>query len=308
MLGTGGNVALTFDAPPVSESTLENWKDVLSVVASEVRERLKYQGIFVVLDNAETVDNEHLASLMMSFRDTLFTVAGIWWVFIGQSGLYSLIDATDKRISQRIQGTGLEVAPLSAKQLHEVVERRVRRFRAREDAVSPISHEVHSRLYDASKGEIRFVLKTSDALIRRVIANFRKDVAKIVKDVPETGFEDKFVDILSKRLVEGQVPDKYIKACLRDLTFESLRDLRLRKSELAVLQAIGEGEARAKDHARFRVGTMQDFSANYLTKMFRSGLLHRRQAGRAVYYSLRGFAALAHEYGLFPRLLSVSQK
>ncbi len=49
--------------------------------------------------------------------------------------------------------------------------------------------------------------------------------------------------------------------------------------------------------------TMQDFSRNYLTRMFSMNLLHRRQAGRAVYYGLRGYAALAHQFGLFKDLI-----
>jgi hypothetical protein len=308
ILGSGGNVSMSFHAPPVQDATLENWKDILLVIASEVRETLGYAGYFVALDNAENVDNAHLCSLLMSFRDTLFVVPGIWWVIIGQSGLYSLIDAADKRISQRIQGTGIEITPLSAEELHGVVQRRVQTFRARPDAVSPISQEIHKRLFEASRGEIRFVLKISDDLVRRVVADVRKDAVGVVKQLGgRTTLESRFADFLAQRLVDGQIPDDLVRRRLRDLASTSIRDLRLRKRELAVLQAIGDnGEARASDHQRFRVKTIQDFSANYLVKLFKSGLLHRRQAGPAVYYSLRGFAALAHEFDLFPSLIAKS--
>jgi hypothetical protein len=303
ILGSGGNFSMSFDLPPVNEATLENWKDTLRLIAAEVRETLQFDGVFAVLDNAENVDNEQLASLLMSFRDTLFTVPGVWWVLIGQSGLYSLIDASDKRVSQRIQGTGLEIKPLSVDELHAVVERRVQRFRSRKAAVSPISKELHNKLYEASRGEIRFVLKTSDALVRKTISDVRKDAVDIIGGV-SSGLRAKFLDILGKRLVEGQIPDAMARRSLRELTYVTLRDLRLRKKEIGVLHLIADGEARASDHARFKVKTMQDFSANYLTKMFRAGLLHRRQHGRAVYYSLRGFAALAHEFKLYERLMA----
>lgn len=304
VLGTGGNFSMSFDLPPVDDATLENWKDILRLLAGEVRDTLKFDGVFAVLDNAENVDNDHLTSLLMSFRDTLFIVPGVWWVIIGQSGLYSLIDASDKRISQRIQGTGLEIEPLTADELHEIIERRVQRFRSRSDAVSPISKNIHRRLYEASRGEIRFVLKMSDALIRKVITDVRTTALEIVGSSFSEIFHAKFLDLLAKRLVEGQITDERAKRSLKDLTYIAMRDLRLRKKEVAVLHAIGEGEARASDYARFRIKTMQDFSANYLTKLFRANLLHRRQHGRAVYYSLRGLAALAHEFKLFEKIMT----
>jgi Cdc6-like AAA superfamily ATPase len=306
ILGSGGNVAMSFDAPPVSEATLENWRDVMRAIASETKETLGYSGLFVALDNAENVENQQLAELLMSFRDTLFTVPGVWWVIIGQSGLYSLIDAADKRISQRIQGTGLEIEPLTAEELHTVIERRVRKFRAKKDAASPISREVHTRLYDASRGEIRFVLKTSDALVRRVVADLRKQAAEIRKAGGEK-FEKIMMDLLTERLIEGQLPDELMNVSLRALSYHAINDLRLKRKELEVLRQIGGGEARASDHAQFKVKTMQDFSSNYLTKMFKSNLLNRRQAGRAVYYSLRGFAALAHEFDIWDELIESAE-
>jgi len=308
ILGNGGNIAMSFDAPPVSEASLENWRDVLRVIAGEVRQSLKYDGLFVALDNAENVENERLAEMLMSFRDTLFTTEGVWWVVIGQSGLYSLIDSTDKRISQRIQGTGLEIEPLSADELHAAIERRVQRFRSRPEAVSPISSEVHARLYKASRGEIRFVLKTSDALVRRIVTDIRVQASEMASPKKGGGvnkqLESLFMEILTEQLIEGQLPDAVVEMSLRELTYRALHDLRLRRKEIEVLRDIGGDEARASDHEKFRVKSMQDFSSNYLTRLFKSNLLHRRQAGRAVYYSLRGFAALAHQFGIYQRLLT----
>ena len=308
VLGSGGNVAFSFDAPAVNEATLENWKEILQVISSEVREALGFDGFFAALDNVENLDNKHLSSLLMNFRDTLFVVEGLWWVVIGQSGLYSLIDSTDKRVSQRIQGTGLELKPLSAGELHEIVEARVRRFRQHGGTVSPISPQLHTQLYEASRGEIRFVLKTSDALVRSVVTEVRKATMEILGQMEEVPDDEeirhKFSDMLAQKLVDGQIPDSLASNSLRDLTFRSIHELRLKKREIGVLHAIGEGEARASDHKRFRIKTMQDFSSNYLTKMFRSGLLHRRQAGPAVYYSLRGHAALAAQFKLFERLMA----
>lgn len=311
ILGSGGNVAMSFDAPPVSEASLENWGDILHVIASEAVETLGYDGIFVVLDNAENVDNDKLTELLMAYRDTLFTTEGIWWVVIGQSGLYSLIDAADKRISQRIQGTGLEVSPLTSEELHAAVERRVQTFRAKTTAKSPISREIHDKLYEASRGEIRFVLKTSDALVRKAAAAMRVEAAELVKKTSLSGSARKklatmFSDVLTKRLIDGELPDAAVENSLRDLSYEQMQSLRLKRKELQVLRQIGSGEARASDHEQFRIKTMQDFSSNYLTKLFSNGLLHRRQAGRAVYYSLRGFASLSHEFGLFDRLIAES--
>lgn len=317
ILGSGGNIALSFDAPPVADASLENWRNILGVIASEVVQTLGYRGIFVVLDNAENVDNEQLTHLLMAFHDTLFTTRSVWWVIIGQSGLYSLIDAADKRVSPRIQGNGIEVPPLSADELHEAIERRVQRYGAQKDALSPISRAVHTQLYEASRGEIRFVLSTSDALLRDIVAEIRKVVMKEFKKrfenlTPAEGFNKKFKQRFGKgfeqrlgaMLVEKQIPDAIARQNLRKKTSKHLRDLRLKKKELQVLETIGEGEARASDHQRFKVQTMQDFSSNYLTKMYDQNLLHRRQADKTVYYGLRGYASLAHQFGLFENLIS----
>lgn len=307
VIGSGGNVSLSFSAPPVSEATLENWRDVLSVIASEVINSLHYKGLFVVLDNAENLDNDELTRLLMTFRDTLFTTSGVWWVLIGQSGLYSLIDAADKRVSQRIQGNGINVPPLSADQLHEVVERRVKRYCSDPDGVSPISKEIHTQLYDASRGEIRFVLNTSDGLIRKIVATVRQEAMKRFSGIlsPSTSKEiaATFDKLLGKKLIERQIADVISRSTLQQMTAEHMRDLRLKKKELDVLKQIGSGEARGSDNKVFGIKTMQDFSGNYLTKMFGQSLLHRRQAGRAVYYGLRGYAALAHQFGLYDDLI-----
>lgn len=309
ILGTGGNIALAFDAPPVSQASLENWRDVLGVVASETIHTLGYNGIFAVLDNAENLENEQLTHLLMAFRDTLFMTKGVWWVVIGQSGLYSFIDAADKRVSQRIQGNGLQIPPLTADELHEAIERRIQRYRAQDDAVSPISRAVHTQLYEASRGEIRFVMNTSDSLVRKITADVRQRVLKTIgvntaSEVVLRIFQRKFDELLGDDLIKRQIPDEVARTSLREMTMQHLKDLRLRRKELQVLAQLGDGEARASDHQQFRVKTMQDFSSNYLTKMFRLNLLHRRQAGRSVYYGLRGYAALAKQFGLFEDLIA----
>ena len=43
---------------------------------------------------------------------------------------------------------------------------------------------------------------------------------------------------------------------------------------------------------------MQDFSSNYLTKLYHQNLLTREQEGKAVKYRLRGIAQLSYTFGL----------
>jgi len=203
------------------------------------------------------------------------------------------------------QGSGVEIPPLTAPELHELIGRRVRHYRSREGVSSPISLVVLQKLFDASVGEIRMVLKLADDLVRRIVASFRASVAEQLPEATSSSeFSERFDQVLGEALASGALPDALVETHVRNMIEEQLGALSLRPKEPKFLNMLGaEGEARAKDHNEYKVKSMQDFSSNYLSKLFKMNLLHRRQAGRAVYYRLRGLPALAHSYGLLDKLL-----
>ncbi len=100
-------------------------------------------------------------------------------------------------------------------------------------------------------------------------------------------------------MIANQIPHQQALGFLRTIVEGELRGLQLKPKEKKVLELIGnKGQARASDFKEFALRSMQDFSSNYLTKLYNQQLLVRQQEGRAVNYRLRGIAQLSHGSGL----------
>jgi hypothetical protein len=301
ILGFGGSFGRQVEVPAVTDITFEGLTDVITCVISEVVNKLDMAGVFLALDNIENLEDEQLSSLLMTFRDTLFTIPRLWWVVIGQSGLGSLVQTLDPRVSDRLVSSGLELEPISLQELHVAIERRVARFHAKGSGKAPLPSPIHNHLYSASHGEIRFVFKYSHSICAQFISNLRKMAIKRMKERRSVGkFEEgKLDELLGEFLIEEQVPEDYANDLLREIITAEIRGLNLRSKDKQILTKIGETEgARAKDYQTYGLRSMQDFSSNYLSKFFKQHLLARRQEGRAVLYTLRGIVALAAEFGL----------
>jgi len=173
-MGFGGSFGREVEIPPVSECTFEMLEDVLECLAGEVVSKLELDGMFIALDNVENLEDDQLSDLLMTFRDTLFMTPNVWWILIGQSGLSSLLQSLDPRVSDRMQGTGLELEPIELNELNEAINRRVKKFRTSAEGQAPLPSSVHEKLYNASHGEIRFVFKYSNAICTEFVANIRK--------------------------------------------------------------------------------------------------------------------------------------
>ena len=104
---------------------------------------------------------------------------------------------------------------------------------------------------------------------------------------------------IAAQMINDQLPDAVATNHLKAIVQEELSGLFLKATERQVLNAIGKvGKARASDYKAFGLGSMQDFSSNYLSKLYRQNLLVRQQEGKAVNYRLRGVAQLAYQFGL----------
>jgi hypothetical protein len=230
----------------------------------------------------------------MTFRDTLFTIPGLWWVLIGQSGLSSLVQQLDKRVSDRLIGPGLELKPLSAEELDQAINLRVTRFHESLAGKAPLTKEIHRRLYDVSQGEIRFVFKYSHSICVQFVSNIRK----VISDKKIKLSDEILNRAIGDAMIKDQISVPYVGSILRDIIQSDVEGLQLRHKDKAVLKKIGEKNgARAKDYAEYGLKSGQDFSSNYLTRFYESNLLFRIQEGRSVVYKLRGIALLASGYG-----------
>jgi Cdc6-like AAA superfamily ATPase len=296
VLGNGGGLGRSVSIPALSEATFENFQDAIAIVVSDVVAHLNKDGVFIVLDNVENLDDEkRLAELLMAFRDTLFSTPRAWWVIIGQGGLYSLIQALDQRVTDRITGSGLELKPISNTELDKAVDQRVEKFHAGGKGTAPISPAVTAQLYSASFGEIRFVFKYCNNICMALITEIRANLLK-----QKVGLSDAVVNkALGQMLVQNYIPDDVARRLLAQIVSEELQGLGLRPREKTLLLRIGEaGSARSKQFKEFGFKSAQDFSSNYLSRLQSLNLLVRKQEGKAALYSLRGLASLAMQLGL----------
>lgn len=96
--GFGGGIGKTSQTVAASGASAEMLQQVLATISSEIIEKFDFEGIFVALDNFENLEEAQLSNVLMTFRDTFFTLPKTWWVVIGQTGLTSLIQVLDPRV------------------------------------------------------------------------------------------------------------------------------------------------------------------------------------------------------------------
>jgi hypothetical protein len=305
ILGCGGSFGRSVSLPKYTDASFERLNDALECVVAEIVGVLGFEGAFIVLDNLENLEEDRALNLLMSLRDTLFSCTGIWWILIGQSGFGGLMQSMDPRVYERMAGAPIELNPIGITALHAAIEKRVRKFHRSGGPKAPLVEQVHGHLYNASLGEIRFVFKYSSDVCINIMSGIVRSISVATRSRNRHITEPEIYRALGRILVQDQIPADRAEAVLKLLIRDELQSLNLRAQELEVLKLIGErGKARAGNFADFGVKTKQDFSSNYLVKLHRQNLLVRSQAGKAVLYTLRGVAALAHEYGLLRRSLA----
>lgn len=312
ILGCGGSFGRTSQLPKAADASFESISDALSAVTAEIVEVLGFESAVIALDNLENLEDEELGAMLISFRDTLFSIPNLWWVLIGQSGLGSLIQSLDPRVFERMTGSGIEIRPIELEELDEAIALRVAKFHGSKGGKSPLASETYRRLFEASHGEMRFVFKYSNSICAKFVEGMRARVleshAQKNPDSPSDSkkrFEQALDKVIGEMMIDDQIGHRAATQYLRTIVESELNGLFLKPKERAVLHGIGKAEkARASDFKSFSLKTMQEFSGNYLTKLYGQKLLTRQQEGRAVIYRLRGIAQLSYAFGL---LVATSQ-
>lgn len=302
VLGVGGSYGRQVSLPEVSSISFEGISDVLACIVGEVTNLLGLDGMILALDNVENLEDHALAATLMAFRGTMFSIPHIWWILVGQSGLKSLLQTLDPRVSDRLSGVPIELAPISLDELDIAIQKRVQPFHTSSDGKGPLPSDILGDLYGASHGEIRFVFRYSNSICLKFVSDLRNEVSKTVKG-GFVGFNrDAFTEGLNKalgiHLVSNQLDKKMALSILQGIVSSEIAGLNLRQTDKDLLKKIGENSgARAMDFKKYGRKSMQDFSSNYLTRYYKQHLLTRRQEGRAVVYNLRGMTALAAQFG-----------
>lgn len=297
--GFGGNIGRQVELPSIQDISFEGITDVIKCLVSEVVNHYKRPGIILVLDNIENLEERQLYDLLITFRDTLFSISCLWWVLIGQSGLGSFIQSLDPRVFQRVSGTAIELLPISKEEFHLAIEQRVIRFHSTGNGKAPLTKEVHDFLYDSAKGQIRFVFKYSSDICTRWVSNIRSLMIEKLKKEGEPLNRQLLDKVIGEHLIAKQIETSQAFLILKEIVAEEFANLNLNAKEISVLKKIGDlDKVRSKDHDAFSIKSMQQFSSHFLTKLHNQSLLSREQEGRAVLYSLSGLSLIAHGFEL----------
>lgn len=305
--GFGGNFGRSVELPTAAEASFEAIADAITALTAEAVTDLGFESVVIAFDNLENLEDSLLKAMLISYRDTLFSIPNVWWVLIGQSGLGSLIQSLDPRVFERTTGSGIEIKPIELNELDEAIAIRVSKFHKSRGGKSPLMTETHQKLFEASYGEMRFVFKYSNSICTKFVEKTRASVLREIP--PKSGMDQSHGKTLLTRMlneaignmmVNRQLPNLQAISFLRHIVENELNGLNLKPKEKSVLDLIGKnGQARASDFKEYSLRSLQDFSSNYLTKLYSQNLLVRQQEGRAVNYRLRGIAQLSHTFGLF---------
>lgn len=294
ILGFGGEIGRDITLPSVSDITFENLIDILNSIVQECLKELEATNLIIVFDNIENLEEDQLGEMLMTFRDTLFSIPNLYWVLIGQSGLASLIQTLDQRVFQRLT-SDLELKPISVEELKIAIDKRIQKFHKTGIGKSPVSENIYRKLYECSNGEIRFVFKYCSA----ICIAFAQSIRKRMYANKDTKEDATLTQVLGEHMINNEFEDELSEYYLMSIVQKEFEGLNLKPKDKEILNEIGKRkQARAKDFKEFSVKSMQDFSSNYLGRLAEQGLLVRRQEGRAVIYELRGLSLLAKQYGL----------
>jgi hypothetical protein len=312
LFGVGASAQRSVSVPAVGSAGLENWKSILELLVVEAKSYFGVDGALLCIDNTETLSIERLTEILMFYRDTLLITEDIWWVIVGQRNLYAKIDSVDRRISQRITGTGIEIEPLSSEGLHELVETRIQRLRSDSSAKSPLSKKIHDLLYAASCGQPRYVLDAADTLFIDIITEVRIGVLEQQKkeklSEAREHVEEMIHRTIEKYLLVGGVPDNIAEALLRNGVLERLRARGLASSHLMALRTIGTKGSKRPGRASRSAGSASDLpNGEILEDLLGGDLIYKIEDSEPVTYRLKGDAWLCNHYNMWELLARSSR-
>lgn len=226
--------------------------------------------VLVSINNLDIVDMARFKGLLQAVRDSSIALDGYLWAFIGPVGLRGeLGEAGLQRVSELLRGSPIELGPLTLAQVRQVIEARLRLHKKpKVIATPPINQEVVQFLYEASNGEIRYVLNRCGDIVEAVTAHLPS---------PTT------VSLEKARWV------------LRDIVAPTLERASLKPKETEVLRRIAERrKAQGKEFKDYGFNQYQALF-NHLSSLAEKRLLVKERSGRDVVYVPRGDVVLYFE-------------
>lgn len=262
VVGTGATVGKGTTATEPPTVTLQALQSLLDDTSTLVADH-DFDKVIVLLNNLDNVDGRHAFSLLHDLRDTTLGRKGWLFVLAGPVGIRASLtnDATHRRLSERIAPTPVALGPLPKAGVHEVIHKRVQVLRLRDHVEPPVPLQIIDTLYDASGGEIRYVLNRADG-IARIVA----------RDLP----------------VAGPIDEEVAVAALHKIVRDHIENLGLTDRQEEVLATVAKaGRVQPKEYDAFGLNSSQAF-ISYLGPFCNKGLVEREQSGRATVYTPRG--------------------
>jgi hypothetical protein len=244
---------------------LSTISDLLDQAASLAR-RAGFTKVVVNVNNIEIVDARSFTSFLDVARDYTLTRKGFLWVFIGSVGSRATVAQSTRRVSELVQSDPVWLPPLSREDIHTAIDARIRLFRSSPDVRPPVSRPVIDLLYEASSGEMRYVLNRSRDLLTKTMIEF-----------PTT----------------REITTEIASPLLRAMTKATLDRTNLTANQLRLLGRLATaGPCQPRDFAKFGFRSAPAF-LRYLLRFYALQLVDRRRRGTEVVYTPRGDVVLA---------------
>lgn len=275
LAGFGGGVSGGSEGrAPAHSMTSSHLSQLISTIMEKAKEALNVNGAYVLINNLDIVDRNVLLRILNELRDELFAIKSLWIILIGPQGTYQSIreDPSGGRIAETLRGTETFLEAMSEDEAWSILGMRAKIFSFDEAKPStlPLSENIVRQLYRNCNGEIRFLFKTCDQIIRTVVAQY-PSLPKIDDDM---AFE------AMKPIIQKET---------------SIDKLKGRK--LKLLAKLAKHPLRPKDYKVIGFSKAADFT-NAARDLISRGLVTKRAEGKAVVYEPTGATMLAVFSGL----------
>lgn len=258
-----------------SNSSINQLSKIVKEVLAVGLKDFNKNGVYVIIDNLDIVERNKLVKILNELRDELFSIKSLWIIFLGAIGTYHSIKQhrDGNRIADNLRGTETVLESLKEDEAWEILKVRARTFSINQKKPSklPLSEELIRNIYQNCDGEIRFLFKVCDQIVRKVLTNY-----------PSLTFiNDEVASVAIKPIIEEETGIKHLK-----------------KRELKLLRELIKNPLRPKDYKKISFGRASEFT-NTARKLMDMRLVRKREEGKAAIYGPTGPTLFAHKLGLF---------